>query len=350
MNHRRTLLLTGIVLLVLLTAGLAWSQTDKKVTAAQKPVGVMQKVEIVDYKVVSGDTLWDLSQQFYSDPWAWPLIWEMNPQVADPHWIYPGQNLKVKLERGVTLFGEVRPPERDLFEPPAMGVFDLTFVYGTRVNKIDMISEESIDGAGEIIDHIDGQILLGELHEISFRMKKSANVQLGDVFTVFRVQKKVNHPGGMGNVGYMINLLGELETVDATTLPNGKVVYTGKIIDATSEIIVSDRLIAMPRDDVRIKLKMTDLEMTGTIVHGPPDNDMLLGPMKMAFVDLGLKNGLKVGNSFSIWRASKDKQELPSYKIGNAIVTRVDNKTATVLITNATRDVHIGDTVISDVE
>src|SRR3954470_18524896 len=42
-----------------------------------------------------GDTLWDLSDGYYGNPWQWPKIWSMNPQVKNPHWIYPGDQLRL---------------------------------------------------------------------------------------------------------------------------------------------------------------------------------------------------------------------------------------------------------------
>src|SRR4051794_22822885 len=43
--------------------------------------------------VQSGDTLWDLCSKVLNSPWYWPKIWSYNPQITNPHWIYPGNEL-----------------------------------------------------------------------------------------------------------------------------------------------------------------------------------------------------------------------------------------------------------------
>ena len=48
-----------------------------------------------NYVIQRGDTLWDLSGKFLDSPWYWPKLWSYNPQIENPHWIYPGNPLRL---------------------------------------------------------------------------------------------------------------------------------------------------------------------------------------------------------------------------------------------------------------
>ena len=62
--------------------------------SANKPAGTTEGYEI--HTVKQGDTLWDISRQYLKDPFLWPQIWEANPSINNPHWIYPGDQILIK--------------------------------------------------------------------------------------------------------------------------------------------------------------------------------------------------------------------------------------------------------------
>ncbi|MGI5309901.1 LysM peptidoglycan-binding domain-containing protein [Rheinheimera sp. WS51] len=74
----------AIILTFLLVSGFFVAQADVLTIREDAPQS---------YVVKKGDTLWDISALYLTEPWLWPQLWQMNPQIDNPHLIYPGDTL-----------------------------------------------------------------------------------------------------------------------------------------------------------------------------------------------------------------------------------------------------------------
>ena len=62
------------------------------------------------YIVKKGDTLWDISGIFLNQPWLWPKLWRLNPDINNPHLIYPGDELRLVFdEKGQPMLVRGKP-------------------------------------------------------------------------------------------------------------------------------------------------------------------------------------------------------------------------------------------------
>ena len=108
-----------------------------------------------EYVVVRGDTLWDISGRFLDKPWQWPAIWHANPQINNPHLIYPGDVIslvyidgvpQLRLRRG----GPVKlSPGIRVVDEPIKGVpFDRIKPY---IRDIRVLSPSEFEGLPYIV-------------------------------------------------------------------------------------------------------------------------------------------------------------------------------------------------------
>jgi len=78
-------------LLALAIFAVSWVQADEIVLKKEHPT---------NYVITEGDTLWDIASRFLRDPWRWPDIWHVNPQIKNPHLIYPGDEVVLTFKDG----------------------------------------------------------------------------------------------------------------------------------------------------------------------------------------------------------------------------------------------------------
>ena len=307
---------------------------------------VVEQERIVTYTIKSGDTLWDIAGAYYQKPWRWPEIWEINPYIEDPHWIYPGNTLQVRTVKMVyRTTGEEVPSVAQPKVPPLyieeLPSIDTTFLYKTSANQIDWISEDKIQYGGKVIEDIDDRKILSEFEWVWFDYDQEANLQIGDRLTVYDVEGKVKG-------GYVVRMKGEIETIDVVYMEKReRYVYKGAIRNASLEVKPDDMLFQYDDRPLVITLNKTEQDIQGEIIHYV-DTKTIEGEFDYCFINVGNSSGVEVGNSFSIYRKPHNKRKVPYYYIGNIIIIKVEENFATALITNSLLDIHVGDEIRSD--
>ncbi len=119
------------------------------------------------YVVVKGDTLWDISQRFLRDPWLWPEVWYVNPQIANPHLIYPGDAInlvyvnghpQLRLERGGS--NKLSPTVRELPLETAIPTIPIDAIRQF-LTRSRIVSEDELDHAPYIVQSADEHLITG---------------------------------------------------------------------------------------------------------------------------------------------------------------------------------------------
>ena len=120
-----------------------------------------------EYVVVRGDTLWDISGRFLDKPWQWPAIWHANPQIENPHLIYPGDVVSLVYIDGVPQLRLRRGGADTVKLSPAIRVTDRTDAISAVpfksiepfIRDIRVVSPDEFEGLPYIIANEDDRIM-----------------------------------------------------------------------------------------------------------------------------------------------------------------------------------------------
>lgn len=152
-----------------------------------------------EYTVVEGDTLWDIAGMFLEEPWLWPEVWQINPQIEDPDLIYPGDvielayvdgNPVLRLSRGgapaaapegvrtVRLSPRVRRDSIDSVSPIPAIPLDVIAAY---LSGNTVLSEAQFETAPYIVGGREGHTLLGTGDDVLARGEWASGVAIYDI-------------------------------------------------------------------------------------------------------------------------------------------------------------------------
>jgi len=253
--------------------------------------------------VQRGDTLWDLCDKYFHNPWDWPRIWSYNPDLQNPHWIYPGDQIRMEPGAASVQTGQ-----------PATGARPkstmLPFV-GRKVppNTIFLrdqgyIEDPVKDVWGEIGGSPDDQLLLSEGDNAYIDIKPGHEVAPGNELTIFRPLKS-NLKGDAK--GTLVAILGtaRVEKWDPRArIARSKLVESLDVIERGSFVGPVRR-----RFDVVSPVR-NEVELWGHVAASLYPH-VLYGQNQVVFIDRGQQEGLVPGNRlFVVTRGDEYRKSL----------------------------------------
>ncbi|KAG1472171.1 hypothetical protein G6F57_011113 [Rhizopus arrhizus] len=277
------------------------------------------------YVVRKGDTLWDIAARFLQKPWLWPEIWQANPQIANPHLIYPGDVLSLAYLDRVTVAAQPGPRQEAPIDAIPLAQVE---PFLKQLSVVD-----SIEQLPQVVGLEDNRLRVsgGDAAYVNL-----ADAQLGQRWAVVRPTVRYAQPKpsedlnangdvtpGSGNLWKAYNApnarrgvlgyeLAQLATGTITRVADGKAGASTLALDKSTggrEVRVGDRLVpveARPYDlqfvphvpaagvegvDVRV-LAVTDMFTAG-------------GPRDVIAISAGRAQGVDNGTVFSLWRQGR---------------------------------------------
>ena len=197
------------------------------------------------YTVQKGDTLWDISGRFLTHPWQWPEIWHTNPQIADPHWIYPGDVLTLEYVDGKPQLRVVdhnvrlSPSIRESSHVEAIHAIPLDAIHQF-LTRPRVVSESDLDNAAYIVGSQDNHLAFGSGFRVYVRNLGEPSTAK---FSVFRKGGVYRDPDTNAVLGY------EAEHVADALVEKFGDPATVQVVRSSKEVIKGDRLLAQTEEE-----------------------------------------------------------------------------------------------------
>lgn len=326
------------------------------------------------YTIQQGDTLWDLCQRFFGNPFLWPKLWSYNDYVRNPHFIYPGQQIRFipgteteppSLDIGnqdVAQKEEVSKPQEE--EVPTQEAAtneqpqakekseDLEIVAegkdGPKVLRLtdDSFLADDEPSLGEIVSSFNASEFLTNGDTVYVDFKNASAVSIGDRFTIFEKLRTVRHPRSwFTTMGSIIATKGYLQVVDVQDN-----IYAAKIFNATHYIKRGDSIKPYLNPYKEVTPKEPQKFYEGYFV-ATKFNERFLGLDQIGYIDLGTKAGVQIGDTFLVYRTkdgfTNNNRNFPKVVIGSLVVIETKDKASTVICTHAIEAIEPGDKLMS---
>lgn len=324
------------------------------------------------YTVVRGDTLWDISDRFLKEAWQWPQIWDYNPQIKNPHLIYPGDEIALEYVNGQPrlvierdgqivsrsgngngngtplgterLSPRIRSESLDDAIPMIPGDAIASFLVHPRV-----VGLKELNDAPYVVGNYDGRLISAIGHQIYVRGNLSREQPQ---YAVFRKSKKLQDPVTKKTLGYEVQHVSDVKLMHLGD-PSTLMVTSNKM-----ETIAGDLLLATNDDGIshNYETRMPQLAGGEARVVSLVNSISQSGRDQVVVLNLGKNNKIEPGDVLAIEsrggtfidrRGKRNFEEvrMPNTRTGVVMVFKTFDEVSYALVMESTLPVRVNDVV-----
>ena len=347
------------LLLAIAVAGLGAATAVPQTALAQAEAGRSMSVPISPtaperYVVKKGDTLWDISAMYLTEPWYWPEIWYVNPSIANPHLIYPGDVLyfsyvdgkpRVSLESAGTTRLSPEMRTSDLGDAIRAIPYDLLMDF---VGRPGLLSKDDVKNKPYIVGMRDRHIVGSTTNEVYARGLNDPAA--GTRYNIMNVGAELRDPDDGDLLGYIGHFAGLGEVIQSTgaVVPGETSIFNMKREEPLTHMRVLETGREIMQGD---KLFLAQAEIGADFVPSAPSNDAILGQIiavvdgvyvagkyQVVAINRGKQHGLIPGNALGVFyrgelvRDRFDRQDWMAFTANYDQVRLPDERSATILL------------------
>ncbi len=342
-------------------AGGAWAsgaESGSEGVATRPPHGA-ERPET--HRVRPGETLWSLSERYFGDAEQWPRLWSFNPEITNPHWIYPDDVIRLRAgaaKAAASASASTRAPRiaRRRTRPPRS-------VY---LREMGWLDRDAVSEGGRIEGSPTDRALLAPHDPVYVSFEEAGRLEPGLNLTVYeRVPQEERMAGESGE---LVRILGSIhiERVDRE-----RRIARGVVTESVDPI---ERGMPVARIDRRFEWVApvpADRNLESRVVATLRPRHMV-GSYQVVFVPVGAEAGIRKGFRFHIVRRGDEwlrtyrdvnvrpgvlpragqrvlegrEEDYPDEMLGYGLVVGVRPRSATVVVVGARREIQVGDRVL----
>ncbi len=302
-----------------------------------------------DHVVRDGDTMTSVCEQYFSDPGCWPRLWAGNPQVSNPHWIFPGDVIRLGASgAGAAAPAAPKPGAGMRLTSNRKGSLDNR---GVILRETGFIDKQAMAESGQITGSREEKIMLASGDQAYVGFPAGKPLRAGERYTLFVADKTapVKNPDTGEVLGYLVRVYGEI-LVDQIADGN---VARGTLHELVEPIergfSVSPRVRLFKH--LEPKPATTNLEARVVASFSPT---IMLAAENFVVLSRGGKHGLAVGNRIFVVRRGDGYRPImegwnvhdtkfPKELVAELLVVDVKDTAAVAWVARSTKELRVGE-------